>query len=310
MPREGFEPSTSRMRHGAYWKRTASIGIYAASPTISCMDCFKLHSNSDSKHELIRAWVSNLEQKEISDKRVSDYGFSKESKSCWLRQQRPVPIVVLENVNSSRITGLCVRAGKNICKPPALTPELAYLAGVILGDGHVKNYLHPTGYPQHVIIIEKMRTPYTESYLPQLIKAVFGIRPRVYTHKRKSELVRISVASKIICRVFTKLLGFSVGKKDDAPVIIAEKWPDELKLQFLAGLFDTDGGKSGNSYSLGNTSRRMIDFAKRLLEKNHIKTRIYTQTFPTSDYWHLYVTQESKTAFQKLVPVRNRRKFV
>jgi len=272
------------------------------------MSLFLLHSYSDTKYSLIRCYVKGLKEEEISESTVKEYGFYSDSKSDWLSGRYPVPLITLKGVDSSRIESICIRGGKRVL-PPQESKELAYLSGVVLGDGHVKGYTRHLGYPLYAIIIEKLETHYSRDILPSIIKSIFGLRPKVYFHTRKSRLVRISIASKIIHRVFTNLLKFSAGAKTSKPLIVISEWSDELKLQFVAGLFDTDGGRSGGSYSLGNNLKEVIDFARIVLEQKGIKTKTYTQQNKNAVYYHLYVRQKSRDNFLQTVPVLNERKF-
>ena len=304
MPWVGFEPTTSDLLESTSRRRF----LYSACRRCN-MNYLLLHSPTDSKSALIRARVSDIKAEDICYEAFAKYNFSEDSRSGWLKGRYPTPLVVLRPSANARIQSLCIRGAASEITPPLIGPKLAYLTGVVLGDGHVKNYLRTSGYPHYAIIIEKRKTEYSAKFLPALISSIFGPAPKIYFHRRKSDLVRISIASKIIHRIFTNLLGFSAGKKSGEPVKHAKLWPDELKREFIAGLFDTDGGRSGNSYSLGSTSKQIIDFARDFLHGHGVRTKTYTQHFPTSDYWHLYVLQKDKMKFLDVIPVKNSSKF-
>ncbi len=269
-----------------------------------------LPSNEDTKFSLIRVKLRRIVREDLDYEKINLSGFSEATINDWLKQRYAVPIQFLKNDPTLlNVRYLCIRSGKNRTKFPKFDERVAYLAGVIFGDGHIKNHIRKKGYRCYRILIDKKKTTYSEKYLPRLFKSVFGVSPRLSFKKRKSDIVRIAINSKIISRIFTNLLGFSYGKKKPSMLKYVYLWSKPLQKHFIAGLFDTDGGKSWNSYMFGNTSRPMILFVKKFLENNHIRTKLYRQVYPTSIYYHVFILPKYKNRFLGLIPLQNTSKF-
>jgi len=112
------------------------------------------------------------------------------------------------------------------------TKELAYLTGVIAGDGHI------TKRTQINIVTD---SPKYLSFLINLNKKLFDISPKVY--QDENGLFRLDINSHPLYFIFTRIIGLPKGKKKGVlkiPEFIYLN--DSFKIYFLRGLFDTDGG--------------------------------------------------------------------
>ena len=110
--------------------------------------------------------------------------------------------------------------------------DLAYLIGVIAGDGHITK----KGY-QIAIAFGKNEPEYIET-VRRLIRKELGKKPLT------AELERgfaVFIQSKIIHTFFVKVLGMNTGKRTDSSVPDAIWMDDDLMRCFIAGFFDTDG---------------------------------------------------------------------
>lgn len=136
---------------------------------------------------------------------------------------------------------------------PSLTPELAYISGVLYGDGHlVKNRKH--------LVLSISDLPYTKDVVKPLFKTLFGIDVRVVkkNEKRLGRLDhwRIEFTNKFVYSLFNTVFEIPSGKKSALlriPKVIVHA-PLDIKMAFIAGLFDTDGGlrKKGVRVTMSN----------------------------------------------------------
>lgn len=131
---------------------------------------------------------------------------------------------------------------RNFKVPEILDGDLAYLCGVMAGDGHLGNgrsfgdkyEINCGGNPSDEI-------EFYDKTITQLFYKLFNV-------KIKPKLISggtygFRVGSKLIHRFFTDIIGLPKGKKYDGlkiPKLI--KGEKELTKQFIIGLFDTDFG--------------------------------------------------------------------
>jgi len=127
---------------------------------------------------------------------------------------------------------------KTCVKIPEINDKVAYLAGVITGDGHLTRSKRKTvGYYYIVGIVG--RREFTEK-LCLLIKEIFNYKPGFYKDKRKNDCYYVNIYPVAIFYFFIEL-GFRSGKKRNlrVPSLIAQ---DALLFKhFMCGLIDTDG---------------------------------------------------------------------
>lgn len=281
---------------------------------VQCQGKFNFHNfyspEEDSRFSLIRADIKGLVPGDLDFLEISKYNFSKNTINDWLSGRYPIPICFInDKLSPRRIRYLCLRAGKNKIKFPKFDNDFFYFVGVIFGDGCVRDSMRKKGYRYYLIVLDNEINFYSKIYLPNLIDKIFGIRPNIRFFKRKKKLIHLEICSKVIVRIFTNFLKFAYGKKKDDVIEYIVTLPDDLQKSFIAGLFDTDGGRSWNSYSLGNNSLKMINFVRGFLESHNISTKLYKQIYTTSIYYHLRIDPRDKNRFFALIPVKNKSKF-
>lgn len=268
-----------------------------------------LNDISDSKFTFIHAKVKCLSLLDINLKKAKIFGYSDDSIQGWLKAKYPVPLILLKNPSAMayRIDYLCMRASNSKVMVPKLDSKLAYFLGVVFGDGHIAGFIRKKGYRQFRIVIQKKRTNFSEFILPPLIETLFGVKPKLFFWKRKSELITISINSKVVSRLFTNLFRFSYGKKSDKTIDFIQGLPVELQRHFVAGLFDTDGGRSAGSFSFCNSSKKTALFVKSFLEKQKIKTRFYSQAKGACKWYQVRVPKIDKIKFLGVLPLKKRK---
>ncbi len=135
--------------------------------------------------------------------------------------------------------------------PNYLSNDLAYICGVLAGDGHIskdyggkcRNLIYCGGNPRDEV-------EFYDKTICSLFYKIFNIKlnPKHFS----DGCYGIKFESKGLVEFFTKIFGFSRGKKYKKlriPLLILKK--EKLTKQFISGLFDTDFGfciKNKNNY--------------------------------------------------------------
>ncbi len=161
------------------------------------------------------------------------------------------------------------RNGEKSIRYPEFSPQLAELAGIILGDGGISPY-------QLTITLNRLSDLEYSTYVETLIKSVFDVQPAIY---KRGSVVQI-VISRVRLIKFLLELGLSVGckVKQQAEVPKWIKTSPDLTKACIRGLLDTDGcffvdhhkhnGKvySNPGLSFTNKSQPLLNFFKESLE--------------------------------------------
>tara|TARA_Y100000310_G_scaffold345502_1_gene465706 strand:+ start:8488 stop:9303 length:816 start_codon:yes stop_codon:yes gene_type:complete len=126
--------------------------------------------------------------------------------------------------------------------PLNITPKLANLIGIHLGDGNI--YVSPNNYDYAVTYTGHLVDEY-EWYtkdISLLIESLFNIFPSIQEDKRKNKSsIRLWVRSKAIVHFLSEIIGLPRGNKYtcNVPSCILSA-SNEIKCAFLSGFFDTD----------------------------------------------------------------------
>lgn len=175
--------------------------------------------------------------------------------------------------------------------PKLLTPELAEIIGIIIGDGHLefnKKYTKTTMYLLNISGSSSEDEDYYTNRINPIFFRLFNVKFNI-SKRRNDELV-LNLYSKAITSFF-KNLGISPGKKVDdvsIPKIIlnAEK---EIKKGFISGVMDTEGSISFKKdyfkkhskplISINAKSKKIITQLRKLLEEFNLKPSIYKEEY-------------------------------
>lgn len=143
-----------------------------------------------------------------------------------------------------------------------LNEQTAYLAGVIIGDGSLRNsFKSPNGrdYGISIQITDYALLSKIETIVKSLITTKTELKQRLIPGKQP--LWRFDFRNKSLYYFLNETLRIPRGKKS-AIVSVPEKILNStgaLKKAFLAGTFDTDGGCRGRAPGLSTASKLFRD---------------------------------------------------
>ena len=177
--------------------------------------------------------------------------------------------------------------------PLSLTNELAFLIGIILGDGHLtKN--------KKRIALEMSNSEIVYS-TKKLFELLFGIRLTIHQRqdKRPNRKLRyyFYVYNSMIYHLFNKI-GVPIGNKSriiSVPDLI-KKSSEVVRKSFLLGVFCAEGGKRRwRYYGLSSSSREFRDDVVNLLKSIGIDVKKDKWLYKKykKEYFGLYFEKES-----------------
>ncbi len=206
-----------------------------------------------------------------------------------------------------------IRKIKNV----ELNEITSYLAGVIIGDGHISNSTKSKIdlSPDYRITIELVDKRYLQEIVA-LIRKVVTTKSKIITRVRptkKCEHYYFQFRNKSFYYFLTKDLLIPSGKKSGIVFIPTPILNDSILIShFLAGLFDTDGGIRGKTIGFTSKSEILIIQTHNSLynlgihsSKDSWVHRKYNQR-----YFGLHIHKESVDTFLNTVPVRNKAKLL
>lgn len=210
---------------------------------------------------------------------------------------------------AKEVDEVSLRAGKRIRIPVCVDEKLAYLAGLIAGDGCV------VSNSDRFIVRFTSSCDELRRRFKELIRDIFGIEARDVICRGKVPTVEFS--SKIVAHILKKL-GIPPSPKssklDMTPLLLT--LPNEVLAGFIRGLFDCDGcvvtRRNGSSIVLDTTSKNL---AKKLqlallrfgiiahLRKRNVKGK--TNGKDVDDRYSLVIYGENIEKFAKYIGFGN-----
>ncbi len=200
-----------------------------------------------------------------------DCNFAGQSYKDWLIGRASPPLIALKKLE---IFGLgeevrelvencnffCSTTGRVFRIPHEMSTDLAYLLGVILGDGHIRK-------KGDTICLEVTEKWLTEKFI-QKIYGVFEHRLNLLLHLKKERWYYAANSNnKPAVRMFNKFLEVPRGKKSHiifVPEIIKDS-NKEIRLAFLEGVFDTEGCIRKKGLRVTSASKQFRDDLCELL---------------------------------------------
>jgi intein/homing endonuclease len=158
---------------------------------------------------------------------------------------------------------ICTRRTR--IKIPKIGESVAYLAGVVTGDGSLNSCKRGKGgFHYRVSIVERKKFI---DQLSVLIEKLFKYPPRIYKDKRKRNCYAANMYPAAVYFFFIQL-GFQPGKKRNfhVPTIIIND--TFLFKHYMHGLIDTDGSTKRKRVQLKQRDENFLRELVHLLEKH------------------------------------------
>ena len=164
---------------------------------------------------------------------------------------------------------------KHFSIPLKITPDLAYLAACVICDGHLKKDKYRLVFEvADENVIKKFTNIYNKLFCAN---EIYKIRNEKRTDRKTP--YRIVINGKPVVILFERFFEIPRGKKSHlvcVPNVIKES-NTNIKSSFLAGVFDTDGGKRGKQLGLTSASKVFRDDLCLLINEFNVN--------PCKDQW-------------------------
>ncbi len=187
--------------------------------------------------------------------------------------------------------------------------DLIYLAGAIVGDGHLKKGVKWRGNDNskdYAIFFHSNNKKYLELIL-KLIKEKIKTKVRLKEGKRA---YYICIRNKQLYNFFNETLKIPLGKKSDI-IKIPDFLTKEQTKHFLAGFFDTDGGIRGRGIGYCSASKQIITEINQYLDSIKIKNSIdsWINKKYQKEYYGIRIKKSLINSFIKTIPLKNTKKL-
>ena len=152
-------------------------------------------------------------------------------------------------------------------KIPEIDDNMAYLVGVIMGDGSIIKSKRKKGGYVYMIHIYSGSIKFLND-INRIAYNLFGYKGIFLKDKRKNNTYRISIQSAVIFWYLINL-GLKFGKKRDLCIPKIFKTKPSYTLNLIAGLIDTDGHVKSNSnrIQLKQKSKLFLEELEKILNK-------------------------------------------
>ena len=130
---------------------------------------------------------------------------------------------------------------RGIILPQELTKDLAYLCGVLAGDGSIGFREKKYEYSIKCVGNPKDEKSFYFNIIGPKFKKIFGFLPNI-KYMDGGTTFGFIVFSKSLVNYFTKIIKLPLGRKYDSlkiPKVFLDN--EELLISFIRGVFDTDG---------------------------------------------------------------------
>jgi intein/homing endonuclease len=174
-------------------------------------------------------------------------------------------MIITENSPDKTYVQIVKGSNKIVAVPNYVSNDLAYIVAAIICDGHLKK-------DKFRIVFENTNEETMKKFV-QKMNDLFEINAKytIVRDKREYRKIRFraEITSKPIFLLFNNIFEIPRGKKSDkvkVPVII-KKSSGRIKLSFLEGVFDTDGGSRHGTIGLTSASKEFRDDLVSILHK-------------------------------------------
>jgi intein/homing endonuclease len=247
------------------------------------------------KYTKTKEWLSGRKPISIFDlKKVLDLLPSKESKEY---------IQKIENMNFKLS---CKYSSAKIHFPKQLDEDLAYLIGILMGDGSLSgSESNKIGNWTISAFFDNLQH---QKIFDSILEKKFNIVSSFYDPKGGHTVSYC--CSRVIHSFFTDLFGVPNGLKCNKIFIPNKILRSKLNVQFafVQGLFDSDGTFTNGTAKYSTTSKKMSEDIQKLLKKNNfsfsvniwVKDKKYLPLFTIA-----IKSKQSKQLFYELINFRH-----
>jgi len=216
----------------------------------------------------------------------------------WMAGRASIPLIALKVLGDfgfekeieqvlSGVEYISTTTGDVVKIPNRIDSDIAYLAGLILGDGCL-----PVAYRRKNFDYKFCITSGDKEFLEQtkaLIESCFETKTQKpflaqkCTGYKSWELYK---GSKPLYRFFNKIIGLPVGKKAEKAIIpeSIKTLPADKKAAFLSGLIDSDIGKHGKGMGCTFRSKALVDDLIVFLAEFGITAKFYGTHYKNGKY--------------------------
>ncbi|MFH1199773.1 MAG: LAGLIDADG family homing endonuclease [Candidatus Micrarchaeota archaeon] len=202
-----------------------------------------------------------------------------------------------------------IKRSKYVTKIPNQTsPEIAYLSGVIAGDGSFhRSRRKGIRFPRVSIVITNKTSSFLQ-YINEILEKNFNYGGNFFKTSGRG-CYDLLIQNRVIFTYFSRYIKIPVSKELDFPSIFTE--PNEIR-NFIAGFFDTDGYYSRGSFGimLWEKSTPALEAIKLHLNSFGIETgKTYHGAIRVADktYYRvsMRVRKKSSARFFQEIPIRH-----
>jgi len=229
--------------------------------------------------------------------------YLKKTLHVWARATGRSPEQLFDSV-SDRVQAYGLRRVRARVKlPRTMTPDLAYLVGVIVGDG----WIIPNG---NLVGIVSGDEKHLRNTLAPLFRKLFDFNVCIRRDPRKNHTYFLETHSRVIVSFLTSVFGLEKGKKVKIIPTIFQNYPRNILMEFITGFFDTDGtiDRRARMIKFTQKSRKILAQIKEELANFHIRSSLYHEK--RWDGWELRISNRDKKKFFTVVRPRLQKKKV
>lgn len=267
---------------------------------------------------LDQEWISNLRKTSLTLAEKTHHYFLKSNYNRSIRKWQQKIVAYLEKQHRLpfplfRLTanwldyffgkesiGFQSARGEAFQLPNYLTEDLAYLSGVVIGDGHLANYF------VNIIDYSKEHIELIAALLMELFQSNIEI-----FKQSNANAWNVNILGKWIVRFFNFLSGQPINARKypalREPLIFQKN--DLFRKAFWRGVMDADGSYK-TAISFGSSSQRFLSNFSAYLSQHNILCRFYTQSAFGGTSHSFTVAGESRKRFAKLIGTAHPQKQV
>lgn len=228
----------------------------------------------------------------------------------YVKGERSLPIKYLLDNPGSLIQVMKTRpifitnGGIKVTLPNKINDEIAYLAGLVCGDG---NLLLTKKGEYRITIFNKERAILKKAL--KILKENFNYSCEI---RKSNKCLCIKIGSKVIFSFFNKIMNIESGKKIN--IVIPKKIKENRKLvrSFIAGFFDAEGsiGLKKNNITcqimIYQKQKQILEEIRDELIKDGIKMKLFKKA---GNCWVLYGNKDSLRPFFKKIKFSHPKKI-